>query len=293
VVVSGGARGVTAACVIELAARSRATFVLLGRSSLIDEPAAHLDAVSDAELKRSLLAEAQGQGLTLSPQELARAAGRITAGREIRTTIDAIEQAGGQARYVPVDTTDRSAVTEALATVRRSVGAITGVVHGAGVIADKLIADKTTAQFDSVFDTKVVGLRHLLDATAGDALRILVLLSSVAARTGNIGQADYAMANEVLNRVAVNERSQRPGCIVKSIGWGPWAGGMVNESLQAHFAERGVDLIGLSAGARAFVDEISSPQTDEVDVVIGGGVGHGLGPFDRGGTGRSLAHLGG
>jgi NAD(P)-dependent dehydrogenase (short-subunit alcohol dehydrogenase family) len=293
VVVTGGGRGVTAACVIELAARSRATFVLLGRSSLVDEPIAHANALSDAELKRSLLAEAQGQGLTLSPQELTRAAGRITAGREIRATIVAIEQAGGQARYLPVDTTDRSAVTEAMATVRRSIGAITGVVHGAGVIADKLIADKTTAQFDAVFDTKVAGLRNLLDATAGDALRILVMFSSVAARTGNTGQADYAMANDVLNRVAVNERVQRPNCIVKSIGWGPWAGGMVTDSLQTHFAERGVDLIGLTSGALAFVDEISSPQTGEVDVVLGGGVGQDLGPFDRDGVGPSPAHLSG
>ncbi|MCB9744326.1 MAG: hypothetical protein H6740_17135 [Alphaproteobacteria bacterium] len=28
-------------------------------------------------------------------------------------------------------------------------------MHGAGVLADKLIAEKTDAQFDCVFDTKV------------------------------------------------------------------------------------------------------------------------------------------
>ena len=36
----------------------------------------------------------------------------------------------------------------------------------------------------------------------------------------NPGQADYAMANEVLNKVAEAEAVRRgPGCPVKSIGW--------------------------------------------------------------------------
>jgi len=32
---------------------------------------------------------------------------------------------------------------------------LTGFVHGAGVIADKLIVDKTEEQFDMVFKTKL------------------------------------------------------------------------------------------------------------------------------------------
>ncbi|MBK8796505.1 MAG: hypothetical protein IPM07_09100 [Anaerolineales bacterium] len=37
-------------------------------------------------------------------------------------------------------------------------------------------------------------------------------------RTGNAGQSDYAMANEVLNRVANELAKTRAGCVVKSIG---------------------------------------------------------------------------
>ena len=57
------------------------------------------------------------------------------------------------------------------------------------------------------------------------------------------------MANEVLNRVAQAEARQRPGCVVKSIGWGPWAGGMVTPLLKAKFDELGVPLIPLAEGA--------------------------------------------
>ncbi len=272
IVVSGGARGVTAAAVIELARVSASTFVLLGRSEFVDEADGHADALDDASLKRSVLAAATARGETLTPAQLTAAVGRIVANREIRTTIASIEKVGGRAMYVSVDITDAAAVATALETVRRRLGSITGVVHGAGVLADKLIADKTVAQFNAVFDTKVVGLRNLLSATSNDALRMLCLFSSVAARTGNIGQADYAMANEVLNKIAIAEHARRDGCVVKALGWGPWAGGMVDPSLHAHFEARGVELIGLDVGARMFVDELASPQRGQVEVVLGDGL---------------------
>ncbi len=138
------------------------------------------------------------------------------------------------------------------------------------MLADKRIVDKTDEQFQAVFDTKVEGLRSLLAATADDPLQLLCLFSSVAARTGNAGQADYAMANEILNKVAVAERARRgTSCIVKSYGWGPWAGGMVGPALQERFESMGVAVIPLDVGARMFVDEIASPQTDQVEVVLG------------------------
>ena len=187
IVVSGGGRGVTAATMIELAKDSGASFALLGRSVLEDEPAAAAGAPDDAALKRALLDAAVTAGEAVSPADLGRQVSRILANREILATIAAIEQHGGRAAYLSVDITDAEAVTSALAGVRSDLGAITGIVHGAGVLADKLIAEKTDAQFDRVFDTKVEGLRTLLTATADDALKLLLFFSSVAARTGNNG----------------------------------------------------------------------------------------------------------
>ena len=271
VVVSGGARGVTAATMIELATATAARFVLLGRSPIVDEPVACRGVDGDAALKRALLDAATAAGEQTSPAELGRRVAGVLAGREIRRTIASIERVGARARYVAVDITDAAAVAAALVEVRAEMGPITAIVHGAGVLADKLIVDKTDEQFDAVFDTKVAGLRSLLAATAGDPVRLLCMFSSVAARGGNTGQSDYAMANEVLNKVAVAERVRRgPSCLVKSLGWGPWAGGMVGPALEAHFAAMGVPVIPLDQGARMLVDEISSPQTDQVEVVLGG-----------------------
>lgn len=70
IVVSGGARGVTAASVIALAEQTQASFVLIGRTALGDEPPAVRGLTTDAELKRALLTSAAAQGLKLTPKQL-------------------------------------------------------------------------------------------------------------------------------------------------------------------------------------------------------------------------------
>ena len=270
IVATGGARGVTAACLQELAKTFRPRLVLFGRTALADEPAATRACLDTASIQNALLASFREAGRSVLPLALKAQAAEILATREVRDTLATLEQAGAQVRYFPVDVRDSSAVKAALAEVRREWGPIHGIVHAAGVVADKLIADLAPEQFEAVFSTKVDGLHALLDATAQDPIGVLCVFSSVAARYGNRGQAAYAMANEVLNRVAQAEARRRAGaCIVGSINWGPWDSGMVTPALAKHFAAMNVALIELTAGAHAFVKELVSAGSD-VEVVIGG-----------------------
>jgi len=270
-VATGGARGVTAACLVALARSDRPHIVMLGRTELAEEPA-HCRGVEDtADVARALVAEAQKAGSVPPPAEINAAVRLIVSNREVRATLAAIEGAGAKATYLCVDLRDDAAVRRALEDVRTRIGPIKALVHGAGVLADKRIAEKTDAQFDRVFDTKVNGLRNLLDATSGDALEWICLFSSFVAQAGNAGQCDYAMANEVLNHVACAERARRgSACVVRAIGWGPWEGGMVTPPLRQHFRNLGVPLIPLGAGAQAFVAETSRA---EHGVVFVGGAG--------------------
>ncbi len=150
-----------------------------------------------------------------------------------------------------------------------------GLLHGAGVLADRRIDDQTVAQFREVFATKVVGLRNVLDALGAEqeGLRLLVLFSSSTARFGRIGQVAYAAANEVLNKKAVREARTRPGCRVLSINWGPWDGGMVTDALKPLFLAEGIGLIEPEAGARFLIDEIQIPDAParSIEVVVLGG----------------------
>ena len=270
IVASGGGRGVTAAALLALAKVKQPRFVLLGRTPMGDEPAELRSLNSDADLKRALMQRAQAEGRKATPAELNSQLSNLLAVREIRATLAALKAAGSEAQYVTVDVGNEAKLSAALENVRKTWGAITGLVHGAGVLADKLIAEKSDEQFDRVFDTKVSGLRALLAATAKDPLTAICLFSSVAARSGNLGQCDYAMANEVLNLVACTERARRgASCVVRAIGWGPWEGGMVTPSLKSHFEQMGVALIPLAIGAQRFVDEITGSNED-IMVVIGG-----------------------
>jgi NAD(P)-dependent dehydrogenase (short-subunit alcohol dehydrogenase family) len=207
-----------------------------------------------------LLTGAAGPGS--KPADIAKEARRIMAVREVRATLTALAQLGSEARYLPVDVRDAGAVAEALAEVRREWGPVTGVIHGAGTLADKLVADKTDEQFEQVFDTKVAGLRAVLDAVSPDPLEVICLFSSAAGWFGNAGQGDYAMANATLDQVASVEQAMRPDCLVRSLAWGPWDGGMVGPLLAEQFTRRGVPLIPPAAGTRAFLDEIAGAGDD-------------------------------
>ena len=270
VLVSGGARGVTAACIIEWARQCAARFVLLGRTPLIDEPSTCAGVADEAGLKRAMLEEARARGVSPSPTELLASVREVQGNREIRNTLAALAANGAEARYEAVDVADTVALQDVLSRVRREWGPISGLVHAAGVLADKRIAEKTDAQFDHVFNTKVEGLRALLAATHDDPLRLLCVFSSVSARCGNLGQSDYAMANEVLAKVAWAESRRRPGLVAKSFGWGPWEGGMVTPHLRERFAQLGVPMLPLDVGARMFAAELCGGQRDQVELVLGG-----------------------
>ncbi|MCP4599716.1 MAG: SDR family oxidoreductase, partial [Proteobacteria bacterium] len=270
IVATGGARGVTAKTLIELARGTRPRLALLGRTTLQDEPACCEGATTDAELKRALMEDAKSTGTAITPRELGVETRRILAVREINATLKTLAEAGSEAKYIPVDVQDSSGLDRVFAEIREEWGPITGIVHGAGVLADKLIVDKTEDQFERVFNTKVKGLSALLKSSANDPLTVICLFSSIAARVGNMGQSDYAMANEILNKVATAEAAKRDGkCLVKSINWGPWDGGMVSPLLKDYFESHGVPLISADEGSKVFVEEITERGSENVEVVIG------------------------
>jgi hypothetical protein len=257
-IVSGGARGVTARSLLALCG-SKPRLALLGRTAPVTEPAETRGAATDAELRRALMARATAAGLPVQPKELAREAKAILDGREILSNVAMLEEAGAEVAYFPVDVRSEESVRSVVDSVRARWGAVDGLIHGAGVLADATLANQTDAQFDAVFGTKVDGLRYLLAATAADPLSLLIVFSSVAGRFGNSAQAAYSMANEVLSSVAASERARRgPRCLVRSLAWGPWAGGMVTPGLKKLFEKAGVQLIALDAGARALAREAAS-----------------------------------
>ncbi len=267
-VISGGGRGVTASCAIALARSGARRILLLGRSPLLEEPEPLQGLADGPALKRALILAAEGKP---DLRAIGRTVASLLAQREIRATMAAITGSGAEVRYLPVDVSDPDRVAEAVAQARGAWGPIRGLLHGAGVLADKRLGEKTNAQFMAVFTPKLSGALALLAACRSDPLEQICFFSSVAAHSGNVGQADYASANGCLDQLALEEQARRGDTAhVVSVAWGPWAGGMVTESLAAHFQARGIALIPREEGARALVDELTGGS--DTQVILGCGL---------------------
>ena len=156
-------------------------------------------------------------------------------------------------------------------------GRIDGVVHGAGVIEDKLLADKTDESWSRVVETKVIGLLLLQKYIRPELLRFFTVFGSVAGRYGNSGQSDYATANELMSRLCCQLKAQWPKQVnVRSFCWGPWGktkfgAGMVTAETEAKFAKKGVFLVSPEMGRPIFRYELTSGDASPVEIICGRG----------------------
>ncbi|WP_412486674.1 SDR family NAD(P)-dependent oxidoreductase [Shewanella chilikensis] len=269
ILVTGGAKGVTLDCALALARESGSHFILAGRSKALA-----LEAFPDwakglesGQLKAAAITALLAKGQKPSPKEVEALIKPLVNALEIHAALKRFEAIGASAEYLSLDVSNPDAVASTLAPIQ-ALAPISGLIHGAGVLADKHIADKTLAELELVTGTKVGGLSALLSTLApnkkaAEHLKLLALFSSAAGFYGNTGQSDYAMANEILNKTAHRLHHELPTTRVISFNWGPWDGGMVNAALKQMFESRGVYVIPREAGAKLFAEAIlarSEPQ---------------------------------
>nr|WP_239148791.1 type I polyketide synthase [Streptomyces sp. SID12501] len=265
-VVTGGGRGITARCTVALAAAHAPGLLLLGRTALGDEPQWALGLADAAALKAAAVDQLKRAGEKPTPKRVEQLYQAVIGEREVRTTLAEIRAAGSEVEYVAVDIGDAAATAAALTPYRERV---TGVVHGAGVLADQLISAKKAAEIDRVFSVKLGGLRSVVAALPAERLRHVVLFSSVAGFFGNRGQSDYAMANEVLNTWAGAFRRSHPEAHVTALNWGAWDSGMVSPQIKAVFEERGIPLIPVGTGTLMFTEQFGPERAGDVVTVLG------------------------
>lgn len=267
VVLTGGARGITARVARALAAPG-VHLELLGRTPLpdleIDEPDDLAQAGDAVAVRRALIA----RGELTAPADIERETSRILAEREIRGTIAAVTARGADVSYHQVDVRDPERLGKVLAEIEGARGPITLVVHGAGVLDDHLIRDKSAGSFERVFTTKVEAARTIL-ANVASSTRV-VAFSSISGVFGNRGQVDYAAANSALDELAHHRADARR---LLSIAWGPWGGtGMVDEALAQEYRRRGIALIDPDDGIEVLLAALADPDPSAPAqlVVLGG-----------------------
>ncbi|WP_153533628.1 type I polyketide synthase [Actinomadura macrotermitis] len=168
-----------------------------------------------------------GIGLVTARLLAARGAGRIVlSGRSgpdagAEKAIAKLREGGTDVTVVLGDIAEPG-VAERLAEAAREGGRrLAGVVHGAGAIDDRLIADLGAADLHRVWQAKVQGARRLSEATWDLDLDWFVMHSSAAALLGSPGQAAYAAANAAIDALAAHRRAH--GRAGSTINWGTWS----------------------------------------------------------------------
>jgi len=135
----------------------------------------------------------------------------------------------------PCDIGEPDQITQLVDEIDRTLPALDGVFHCAGVLRDGLLGAQSWEDFHAPLPAKVDGAWWLHLATRERGLRWFVLFSSAATVFGSPGQGNYAAANAFLDQLALDRRSQ--GLAGLSVNWGPWDGqGMAHSvARQANF----------------------------------------------------------
>jgi NADPH:quinone reductase-like Zn-dependent oxidoreductase/surfactin synthase thioesterase subunit len=151
--------------------------------------------------------------------------------------------------------------------------AINGIIHAAGVLDDATIESQNYDKYLKVISSKILGAINIHNEVSKNKLapEFIIYFSSATAILGNIGQANYAAANSLLDSLAFYQRQQ--GIRAISINWGAWAqvgmvATIVNEASQAQMELNGILAMPPSTATAAFEKVLTSTSQVEQQVVI-------------------------
>ena len=119
------------------------------------------------------------------------------------------------------DVSRRESLDAMLRQIDDELPTLRGIIHAAGVVEQKFIAETDPAVYDKVVASKIEGGWNLHRATRTRDLDFMVLFSSVSTIVGTIQQSAYGAANAFLDGLAHHRR--KLGLPATAINWGPWA----------------------------------------------------------------------
>lgn len=235
VLVTGGAKGITAACALAFAQHTGCRMLLLGSSPW--SPSAH-----DTS--------------------------------EIGQNLAAFAAAGLTAEYLACDLANSSELGRLLAEFEQQQGTITGVIHGAGSNRPRRAEQVSAAEAAIEIAPKLGGLLALCDYFNGRAPKLMLAMTSIIGVTGMAGNAWYAYANDACARLLGQFQRQHPSCQVAALAYSVWAelGMGARMGSTNHLAKMGIDAIPPAQGIEAFMTACLQ-QLPSTQVVISSRLG--------------------
>lgn len=135
-------------------------------------------------------------------------------------TLDGLKRRANVA-VVKADVSRTDQVADVVTNIERSMPALKGIVHAAGVLDDGILLQLNAERFEKVMAPKMGGAWNLHIFTLNRPLDFFVLFSSAASLLGPAGQGNYSAANAFLDGLAYYRRSL--GLSALSVNWGRWS----------------------------------------------------------------------
>jgi acyl transferase domain-containing protein len=136
--------------------------------------------------------------------------------------VEELEGRGAQVMTIAADVADEAAMREALSMIHGRFGAVTGVIHAAGIMADAPLLTKSASDAAAVLAAKVQGTQVIERVFGDEPLEYLILCSSISSIIAPAGQIDYAAANAFLDAYA-RSRSAKSSYPVVSLQFPRWS----------------------------------------------------------------------
>jgi NAD(P)-dependent dehydrogenase (short-subunit alcohol dehydrogenase family) len=187
VLITGGARGVTAAIALSWPGVSADTVDRRPFRVAPEQEAAETASLTTPESIKGLSSRMQREGRPPAPGLVEAQFRRLMQAREIRDNLARMTEAGAIVHYYSADVRDEAEFGGLLDELQGRFGPLAGVIHGAGVIEDRLVRDKTPESFGRIFETKVVGARILTERL--DPARLRFCASSRPSPAGSATRA--------------------------------------------------------------------------------------------------------
>jgi NAD(P)-dependent dehydrogenase (short-subunit alcohol dehydrogenase family) len=287
VLLTGGARGVTAVLAEEILRRHGCDVVVVGRTDLRQFPEAVLS-MSDDEFEAfepAFYRDERRRDERRPMVDLKRVFESYRAAREVRDTLACLQALPGRVEYHVADVTSADEVDRLLARCAGRGRHLDLVVHGAAQQASRALVKKSMREFHQIIATKVSGTVNLERSCRQYFQRPVRhhLLTSAFSFYGNDGQPDYGAANEALSRLAA--QMDGGSGLWTSLGWLGWAGiGMTRAREYMEVARaRGLKAVTRAEGQQLFSQLISGAPTSAAHVLVTDGeiAYYGLaGPWD-------------
>ncbi|MFI6933300.1 SDR family oxidoreductase [Streptomyces sp. NPDC050287] len=265
IVVAGGTRGITAEVVKSLAKEFGSRIHVLGSNALDAYPPSVFAGTDEefaagrATFISTELAKRDGRNVASITKEF----DRMLNARESRRNLEEMAAYSGPDRvtYRTCDMRDGAVVEKALGEVLREHGTIDLLVNAAGLQRSALIKDKDFAEFTAIRDLKVQSYLNLKYALRDAPPRLWCNFGSLLGYFGQLGEADYASANDFLASAATYAAAASDHEEF-TIGWTLWGGvGMgAGELTKAYYERAGsYSSMPVPEGVHHFVQELHTP----------------------------------